>query len=101
MSKIKNNTEDRQISDLFFETFSVLATDAKLLKTLESEATKVEREILLQSGELKSTEKIRHYLNKLIEWIFGVEQLLDKEQHSKISSFVNNISNQSTTYKGR
>jgi hypothetical protein len=94
IDKIKNNQDDRAISDLFFETFSVFATDSKLLKTLKNEAIKVEREILLQNGELKSTDIIKHYLNKLIELIFGVDQFLSTAQHSKMSSFVTHISDQ-------
>ncbi|WHA05436.1 hypothetical protein N3Z17_02705 [Candidatus Bandiella numerosa] len=101
VSKIKNNIEDKKISDLFFETFSVLATDTKLINILKNESVKVEREILLQNGELKPIETIKHYLNKLMELIFGAEQFLSSEQHSKIHSFVNNISNKSTTSKVR
>ncbi|MFK7760647.1 MAG: hypothetical protein AB8B46_00770 [Candidatus Midichloriaceae bacterium] len=94
IDKIKNNQDDKAISDLFYETFSVLATDPKSLKILKNEATKVEREILLQNGELKSTEKIRHYLNRLIELIFGTDQFLSTAQHSKMSSFVTHVSDQ-------
>ena len=94
MDKIKDNKENRKISDLFLETFSVFVTDPKSLKTLKNEATKVEREILLQNGELKSTDKIKYYLNKLIELIFGVDQFLSTEQHSKMNSFVTHISDQ-------
>ena len=66
--EIKNNIEDNKISDLFFETFSVLATDTKLINILKNESVKVEREILLQNGELKPIETIKHYMetHKLI-----------------------------------
>ena len=62
IDKIKDNKENRKISDLFLETFSVIATDPKSLHVLRNEAIKVEREILLQNGELKPIEKIKHYL---------------------------------------
>ena len=103
LDKIKDNQDDIAISDLFFETFSVLATNPKLLKTLKNEATKVEREILLHNGELKSIDKIKHYLNKLVELIFGIDQFLSSAQHSKMTSFVTHVSDQGSygKVKGR
>ena len=94
IDKIKDNKENRKISDLFLETFSVIATDPKSLHVLRNEAIKVEREILLQNGELKPIEKIKHYLNKLVELIFGAEHFLSAAHHSKMSSFVGHISDQ-------
>jgi hypothetical protein len=103
IDKIKDNKENRKISDLFLETFSVVATDPKTLNGLRNEAIKVEREILLQNGELKPIEKIKHYLNKLVELIFGAEKFLSAAHHSKMSSFVSHISDQNakSTIRGR
>ena len=81
----------------------VIATDPKSINVLKNEAIKVEREILLQNGELNPIEKIKHYLNKLVELIFGAEQFLSTAYHSKMSSFVGHISDQNakSTIKGR
>ena len=103
IEKIKNNDENKSISDLFLETFSVLATNEKSMNALKREALKIEREILLNNGELKSLEKIKYYLNKLMDMIFAKEQFLDSTQNSRVSSFSNRLfqDNSPTKIKGR
>ena len=103
IEKVKNNDKDKAISDLFIETFSVITTNEKSLNNLKREATKVEREILLNNGELKPLEKIKYYLNKLLDLIFTKEQFLDSTQNSKVSSFTQRVSihDNSTKIKNR
>ncbi len=103
IEKIRNNDENKSISDLFLETFSVLATNEKSMNELKREALKMEREILLNNGELKALEKIKYYLNKLLDMIFAKEQFLDSTQNSRVNSFSKRLlqDNSPSKIKGR
>ena len=86
LEKVSRVPVEKEVSEIFYETFELLVTNDKERERLRDEGIELERAIKMENGELNTLDTIKYYLNKIIEKIFGSEKVISNSEREGIKN---------------